>query len=243
MHRHKKQKPRHEAAPVARHDTVSTGPTARQKLELVLKCDTSGCIEAIVSAVGSINVPGVDIDFISSDVGAISKSDIFMAETGSRLIVGFGVGFMPHMEQLAVEHNVEIRIYEVIYRLLEDMESIAGSLVPHERVEEIIGSARVVALFKSSRRGIILGCEVTAGKLAVGRMFRIVGAMGPIYSGKIESLHIEKDAVREAIKGEQVGLKIRDFNRARLGDLVESYRPAPEQHAKPWEPQGKIIYL
>ncbi|KPK28154.1 MAG: hypothetical protein AMJ61_03505, partial [Desulfobacterales bacterium SG8_35_2] len=88
-----------------------------------------------------------------------------MAEAGSRLIVGFNVGLMPHIDLTASEHNVEIRLYEVIYKLLEDIESIARSLVPQEPSEEIIGSAKVIALFKSSRRGIILGCEVQAGKL------------------------------------------------------------------------------
>ena len=165
-----------------------------------------------------------------------------MAETGSRLILGFNVGFMPHVDDLASEHNIEIRLYEVIYRLVGDIESIVASLVPRKDSEEIIGSAKVIALFKSSRKGIILGCEVTAGKLSLQQPFRIVGAMGTKYIGIIESLHIEKNAVREATRGQQVGLKIRDFNRGRLGDLVESYQPTVMQYVKPWFPRGKIFY-
>ena len=214
-----------------------------KKLEIVLKCDTSGCIEAIISAVNSLNLPGVKVTFISSGVGDINNSDVFIAETASRLIVGFNVGFMPHIDRIVAEHDIEIRMYDVIYRLIEDLEGIAGSLVPQESAEKILGSARVIALFKSSRKGIILGCEVLAGKLMQGKSFRILSAMGPVYSGTIESLHIEKDAVKEAGKGQKVGLKIRDFNKVRIGDLVESFQAAAEKYGKPWEPQGKIKYL
>lgn len=213
-----------------------------KRLDIVLKCDTSGCAEAIISAIKSITHPEVNVDIISSGVGSINKSDIFMAETGSRLILGFNVGFMPHVDDLASEHNVEIRLYEVIYQLIADIESIVISLVPRKYSEQIIGSAKIIALFKSSRKGIILGCEVTAGKLSLQKPFRIVGAMGLKYIGIIESLHIEKNAVREATRGQQVGLKIRDFNRGKLRDLVESYLPTAIQYVKPWYPQGKILY-
>jgi len=240
--RHHKQKNRQERAGVEQKDQVSSRQAAAEKLEIVLKCDTTGCLEAVIAAVGSSTPPEVEIDIISSGVGAVNKSDIFMAETGSRLILGFNVGIMPQLEQMVVEHNVEIRLYEVIYKLLEDLGSIAGSLIPHEPTENIIGSAKVIALFKSSRKGIILGCEVLKGKLMLGRSFRVLGAMGPLYTGKIESLHIEKDAVREATKGQQVGLKIRNFNKARIGDLVESFQVAETRYDKPWQPQGKIYY-
>jgi translation initiation factor IF-2 len=241
-HRHKKKKEKHIKAGAEKKGYNSAKPAARKKLEIVLKCDTSGCTEAIISSIMSFTLAGVDINIISSGVGAINNSDIFMAETGSRLIVGFNVGIMPHIDLTATEHNVEIRLYEVIYKLLEDIESIARSLIPQEPSEEIIGSARVIALFKSSRRGIILGCEVQAGKLMLGQPFRVLGAMGPMYTGRIESLHIEKDAVREATQGQQVGLKIRDFNKANVGDLVESFQSDSGSYIKPWQPQGKIYY-
>jgi translation initiation factor IF-2 len=241
VHRHDLKHQGFENVSAEQKDTVSE-TDAQQKLEIVLKCDTSGSIEALNSAIDSVKVPGVAIDIISSGVGDISKSDIFMAEMGSRLIIGFAVGLMPHMDQLVIEHNIEIRLFAVIYRVLEDVAAIAGSLIPPESTEEIIGSARVIALFKSSRKGIIIGCEVIAGKLAVGNSFRILGAMGPLYSGTIESLHIEKDAVSEAKKGQRTGLKIKDFHKVRVGDLVESYRLITVRHDRPWQPQGKIYY-
>ena len=240
-HHHKKKKNRHEEARAGRPERDAAGAAEKKRLEIVLKCDTSGCAEAIISAVDAVRIPGVSVDIISSGVGSVSKSDIFMAETGSRLILGFNVGLMGRIDQMAVEHGVEIRLYEVIYKLIEDVESIGRSFIPATVSEEIVGTAKVIALFKSSRKGIILGCEVSAGKLTQGNRFRVIDAMGPIYTGTIESLHIEKDAVREARKGQQVGLKIRDFNKVRIGDLVESFKAAAGQR-KSWQPRGMIVY-
>ncbi len=239
---HHEKKSLSQKTPGGTKESAAAAKTAKKRLEIVLKCDTSGCTEAVTKAITPLSRPEVEITIISSGVGTVNQSDIFMAQTGSRLIVGFNVGIMPHIDQDASEHNVEIRIYDVIYKLLGDFEAIVESLMPRESAEEIIGSAKVIALFKSSRKGIILGCEVLQGKLVKGHSFRIMGAMGPVYTGKIESIHIEKDTVREAASGQQVGLKIRNFKKVAIGDLVESFQPAPGQHAKPWQPRGKVYY-
>lgn len=240
-HQEKKDKSRSPHA-AAGKPAPRQPPAGRTKLEIILKCDTAGNVEAVSAAIIAQNLPEVEINIISSGVDDVHKSDIFMAETGSRLIVGFNVGTAPHVEQIAAEHNVEIRLYEIIYRLLEDLRAIAESLVQRQISEEILGSAKVIALFKSSRRGIIAGCEVLTGKLTTGRAFRILSAMGPVYSGKIESLHIGKDAVGEAVKGQQAGLKIKNFNKVRVGDLVESFQSVPGQTGRPWQPQGRVLY-
>ena len=239
---HNKNKAKRLKAIAEKRDQISAMAVEKKKLEIVLKCDTSGCVEAITSSVISLNLPEVEIIIISSGVGSINKSDVFMAETGSSLIMGFNVGIMPQLDQIATEHNIEIRLYDVIYKLLEDIESIGRSLVSQNSFEEVIGTAKVIALFKSSRKGIILGCKVLTGKLTLGDSFRVLGAMGQLYAGKIESLHIEKDAVREARKDQQVGLKIRGFNKGKIGDQVESFKPAAGQQIKPWRPQGRIYY-
>jgi len=241
-HFHNKKKAKRRKSLPEKPEQVSAEKAPRKKLEIVLKCDTSGCLDAVVSSIKSINLPGVEIDIISSGVGSINKSDIFMAETGSRLITGFNVGVIPHIDLMALEHTIEIRLYDVIYRLLEDVESICRSIIPHESAEEIIGTAKVIALFKSSRKGIILGCEVLSGKLALGKKFRVLGAMGQLYVGTIKSLHIEESAVSEARKGQQVGLKVRDFNKVKIGDLVESFQAVSGQGIKPWKPKGKVYY-
>lgn len=239
---HKKKKSKHQKPVAEKRDHFSAKSSEKKRLEIVLKCDTSGCSEAIISSIKSIDLPEVEISIISSGIGSINKSDIFMAETGSRLVVGFNVGIMPQIEHVANEHTIEIRLYDIIYRLLEDVESIGRSLITHESTEEIIGTAKVTALFKSSRKGIILGCEVMTGKLTQGSSFRILGAMGQMYAGTIESLHIENNVVNKAQKGQQVGLKIRNFSKVKIGDLVESFHPGAEQQNKPWQPEGIIFY-
>lgn len=212
------------------------------RLEIILKCDSTGSVEVVRSSILKRAPSEVEIDIIHAGVGDINNSDVFMAETGSRLIIGFNVGVMPKIDHLLKDHSVEIRLYEVIYKLIEDVEIIAESLIPKEKPEQIIGTAKVIALFKSSRKGIILGCEVLKGHLALGESFRVISAMGPIYSGKIRSLHIEKDAVNKATIGRQVGLKIENFNKAKLGDLVESYHPSPpRQQPQRWVPKGEIL--
>ena len=126
----------------------------------------------------------------------------------------------------------------LLFRLLLNQIHINPSLIHKDNEErKIIGKARVIALFKSSRKGIILGCEVERGRLAHGDYFQIITAMGPVYSGKIESLHIENDSVQLAKKGQQVGLKINNFKKASVGDIVESYRPTLNK-SKSWSPQG-----
>jgi translation initiation factor IF-2 len=216
--------------------------TALKKLEIVLKCDSVGSEEAVKASLMSLDSTGVDIQVIDSGVGSVSKSDLLMALTGSRLVIGFGVETMPKIEDLAHEQGIEIRLYDVIYKLIGDIEATARSLMPKEEEEEkIIGKAKVIALFKSSRKGVILGCEILAGTLGVGRNFRIISAMGPIYTGKIESLHIENAAVKEARVGQKAGLKISDFKKVKKGDLVECFEMKSLKGTPSWQPRAGVF--
>lgn len=212
----------------------------RKKFDLVLKADTTGSVEALSAAISKIHVPGVHIRVIHAGVGDVSKSDLLMALTGSKLVVGFNVDVMARGEQWLKEHGGEIRLYNVIFRLVEDLRGIAQSLVTVQAEERVTARASVIALFKSSHRGSIIGCEIQEGILAVGKHFRIISAMGPVYSGRIESMQIDRKPVREAKAGQQVGIKIEEFNQARIGDLVECFEPAREARATPWKAGGSI---
>ena len=99
----------------------------------------------------------------------------------------------------------------------------------------------MIALFKSSRKGTILGCEVLEGTLAMGKKFRVISAIGPIYTGKIQSLHIEKEVVQMAKVGQKVGLKISDFKKAKVGDQVECFEVVGSKDFKPWQPTGNVL--
>ncbi len=220
------------------------GEGRKKSLEIVLKCDSVGSLEAVISSLKSLENSEGDVLPIHTGIGAISKSDLLMALTGSRLVVGFNVSLLPKMQQLSREKGVEIRLYEVIYKLTQDLSKIARSLIRREEEKEIItGKAKVIALFKSTRKGIILGCEVLEGALLQGKKFRIISAMGPVYSGKIESLHIEQDAVKEAKTGQKVGLKISDFKRAKKGDLVETYEKLKSEASATWHPKGRVYVI
>ncbi|NOQ45810.1 MAG: hypothetical protein GQ559_03935, partial [Desulfobulbaceae bacterium] len=172
MGHRKKTKRKKELDTSGRPRTEQGATVGNTRLEIVVKGDGSGPLEAVCSGVEALDVTGVSIRIIRRGVGDVNKTDVLHAETGSRLIVGFNVGMLPRVNEVCREHGVEVRLYQVIYRLVEEMRLIASSLRPQEEAgEELIGTARVIALFKSSRHGIILGSEVLNGNLQLGAQF------------------------------------------------------------------------
>ncbi|MBU0481743.1 MAG: hypothetical protein KKG47_11660 [Proteobacteria bacterium] len=220
----------------------NAGGEARKHLELVLKCGSEGSRGALLKAIGEIKIPGIDVRVISSGVGGVTKSDLLMAGTGSKLIIGFEIEVNKAVEMEVHNSDVEVRLYDVIYKLVDDLKAIGASLVSKMENERILGKAKVVALFKSCRKGIILGCEVLEGRLALGDRFTVIGAMGQLYNGRIHSLHIERDAVESAGAGRKVGLKIEDFNRVAIGDYVECTKHVSVHHVA-WSPVPGVIRM
>lgn len=214
-------------------------PMSESKLEIVVKCDVSGTEEAVRASLTAIDVSGVEVQVIQSGVGQISKSDVLMAETGSRLVVGFNVDVMPRMTQHIKEHGVEIRLYDTIYRLTEDVRRICEQMVAKPPEEVIVGQAEVIATFKGKRKSQIIGCDIREGVIEVGKDFRIITAMGPAYFGKITSLQIENNSVKSGKAGQQVGIGLADWNKASVGDLVECFETVKPSHG-PWKPKSGI---
>ncbi|MEN8142808.1 MAG: hypothetical protein ABFQ82_04345 [Thermodesulfobacteriota bacterium] len=221
--------------------TVGTGNTRPPRLEIVLKCEAAGSLQAVAGAISSLPTDGVEIVVISSGIGEISKSDIMMAETGSRLIIGYEIKVGSKIEEQLIAAGIEARLYSVIYRLADDLHQLCLDYTERGPVETIKGEARVIALFKGSRKGIILGCQVERGVLARGDRFRVINAMGEAYNGRIESLHIGDHAVLEAKTGQQVGLKINDLKKGAIGDRVESFSRQQSQ-GRAWQPQPGVKY-
>ena len=215
--------------------------TQNRVLEIVLKSDVAGTLEAVRGSLSYIKVPSVEIKIIQDGVGPVSKSDLLMARTGSRLIVGFNVGLAPQIQKGAVENGIEVRLYDVIYKLLRDMTGVAKKMIPVDPEEKITGKAEVIAIFKLSK-GIIIGCEVTAGVIEKGKRFRVVTAMGPAYFGKIESLQIEKNPVKSGKIGQQVGIGISDWKKTKVGDLVECYELLGAGSGGLWQPKPGVFY-
>jgi len=222
---------------------LSSTRSGQNKLEIVLKCDVMGTAEAISASLAEINVSGVQIDVIQTGIGNVSKSDVLMARTGSKLVLGFNVDITPKLEQEVKGFGVEVRLYDTIYKLTEDVRKIAQSFIIKQTEEKIIGKARVIATFKASRKGMIIGCEVYEGSIEAGRDFRVITAMGPAYFGKITSLQIEKQSVKVGKPGQQVGIKLEGWNKAKIGDLVECYESLPQKGGGRWRPRSGIVRI
>jgi translation initiation factor IF-2 len=214
----------------------------RAKIELVLKCDTTGSVEAVSALLANLKLPEAEVQVIHSGVGNITKQDLLMALTGSKLVIGFNVGVTPKLEQWLKEHGVEVRLYDVIYRLAEDVKAIAQNLAPVETEERVIGKCEVIATFKSKKGGVILGCEVVEGAVQAGKHFRVVTAMGPVHTARIESLQIEKQPVKEARAGQQVGVQVSGSILGKVGDFIECYDEIIPKKAR-WSPRGNIIHM
>lgn len=211
------------------------------RLEVVLKCDSMGSMEAVSAVLANLKLPETEVRVIHAGVGTISRQDLLMALTGSKLVIGFNVGVAPKLEQWIKEQGIEVRLYKVIYTLVDDLKKIARDIVPAETEEKVTGTCKVIAVFKSSK-GIVLGCEVQEGSVQVGKNFRIVTAMGPAHSSRIESLQVEKQPVKEARQGQQVGVKVGAYSGAKVGDFIEVFETiAPKRRT--WSPEGKIVHL
>lgn len=247
---HRKNKDSHivKSTPRGAPASPGDGPLAGQArpaprpLKIVLKGDSQGSIEAIRAALANFEQRGFPVEVIHADLGPVNKSDLLMAGSGDRLVVGFQVGTQPKLDRLCEQQGVEVRLYNVIYALMQDLQAIMEAMAPAPApTEKVLGQARVIALFKTGRKGIIIGCEVQEGKLIAGKPFRIIGAMGPIHSGRIESMQIDNRPVKEAAAGHQVGIKIGGFQQARVGDWVECFQPAAAPRQSQWSPKGRVV--
>ena len=210
-------------------------------LELVLKADVAGTLEAISTTLQAINISGVDLKIIQAGVGPVSKADLLMAQTGSKLVIGFNVKAAPKLEKQIIESGIEVRLYEVIYNLSKDVENICRQLEAKEPKEKITGEGKVIATFKAGK-GMIIGCEVTKGIVESGKHFRIITAMGPSYTGRIESLQIERKAVKIGKIGQQVGIHIPNWEKAKVGDLIECFEAVSAKDGI-WRPKPGIFNL
>jgi len=235
---HKEQREHGGKAEIPRIIHMPSKPV--QKLDVILKTDSMGTREAIVSAIEALDVSDIVVE-VHSGIGHISKSDLFLAEAGSRLVIGFNVDVLPKIMDLTKERQIEVRLYNVIHNLLEGLKQVARSQALPEEKERVIGRAKVIALFPGGRGAVILGCQVLEGSLALGQKFRIISDPGVVYTGNLDSLHIEKEAVTEAVVGQQVGIKISAFKRGRIGDLVESFEMGRPKSSARWHPRGGVF--
>jgi translation initiation factor IF-2 len=199
------------------------GAGAVQDLNLVVKGDVVGSVEAAVSELAKIQHPEVRVSVIHQGVGGITENDIMLASASSATVVGFNVRPNAEARALAEREGVEIRTYRVIYQLTQDIEqALVGMLKPVE-TEETLGEAEVRALFKVSRLGTIAGCMVTSGVVRRGAQVRVVRDGTVIHETTIAQLKRFKDDAREVAEGFECGILLDGFNDVKEGDILEAF--------------------
>jgi translation initiation factor IF-2 len=192
-------------------------------LRIVLKCDAQGSLEALVGSLKQIESKKVNLELIHSAVGPISESDILLASASNAVVVGFNVKVENMAVSAAKAEGVQVKLYSIIYELLDQIkEAMAGLLEPEHR-ETVIGHAEVKQVFELSK-GIVAGCLVTNGRIARAARARVLRKRQPVYDGGISTLRRFQDDVKEVRSGLECGIKLGDFNEYQVGDVIECYQ-------------------
>jgi translation initiation factor IF-2 len=194
-----------------------------QELNLVLKSDVAGSLEAIEDEIAKLPQDEVSVNVIRRAVGAVTESDVMLAAASDAVILAFNVRPVGDARAAADREGVEIRHYAVIYRAIDELKSAMQGMLAPEEVEEALGSAEVRQLFRASRVGTIAGCHVTDGKVTRGSKVRLVRDGTVVYDGEIASLRRFNDDVREVASGFDCGIVLRDFADIKDGDVLETY--------------------
>lgn len=193
-----------------------------KELNLIIKCDVQGSVEALSQSLMKLNVEDLKVNIIRATVGAISDTDVTLAEASNAIIIGFNVRPMAPVRNEAQAKGVEIRLYSVIYKVLEDIEAALKGMLDPVYEEVVTGQAEVRQTFKLSTVGTIAGCYVTDGVIERNSLVRILRDGIVIFEGKMASLKRFKDDVKEVKSGFECGITIEKFNDIKEGDVIEA---------------------
>ena len=200
---------------------IQSGESAT--LNLILKADVQGSLEAVTESLRKLGSNEVDVTFVHRGVGGITANDISLAETTNATILGFNVRPDRKSRELADAQNVEIRTYEIIYKLLEDIEQAMVGMLAPEYEEVVTGDAEVREIFRVPKIGAIAGCYVQTGTISRGSKVRFLRDGAIIWKGEISSLRRFKDDVREVREGFECGIGLSDFQDLKPGDIIETF--------------------
>ena len=192
-------------------------------LNLIIKCDVQGSIEAIKGLLDKIKIEGTRINIVGARVGGITDNDISLAIASNAIIIGFNIRPLAQITDLAKEKGVEIRLYNIIYKLQEDIENAVKGMLDPVYEEKESGQAEVRETFKVSKVGTIAGCYVLSGSFVRNGGVRVVRDSIVVYTGKIGSLKRFKDDVKEVKAGYECGITIENFNDIKVGDILECF--------------------
>ncbi len=204
-------------------DLFSQIQSGVKEINVILKADVRGSEEAVKNALIKIDVEGVKVKIIRSGIGAITESDIVLANASNAIVIGFNVVASNSTKEAAKEYSVEIRQYTIIYKLVEDMEAAMKGMLDPEFEERVTGQAEIRQLFKYSKVGTIAGVKVIKDIMKNNSKARIIRDGTIIYDGKISSIQREKDSVKEVKEGYECGITIDGYNDLKVGDIIEAY--------------------
>lgn len=194
-----------------------------QELRLIIKADVQGSLAPITSSLDSIEVGDIRVNVLHAETGNISENDVMLATASEAIVLGFNVDVDQAALRLADKEKIDIRIYNIIYRLTEDIEkALKGMLEPEER-KVVVGNAEVLAVFKIPRIGYIAGCRVLKGELRRNGSMRVLRGGEELHDGPITSLKHEKENVNEVREGFECGVGLKGFDDFKEGDILECY--------------------
>jgi translation initiation factor IF-2 len=215
---------RRQAATVSLEDVferVREGKTT--ELNLVLKADVAGSLEAIQDEIAKLPQDQVTVNVIHTATGGISNSDVMLAAASSAVIIGFNVRPLPEAANLAAHEGVDVRTYTVIYKITEELRAAMLGMLEPEEVEQSLGIAEVRQTFRASRVGTIAGCHVTQGKITRNAKVRLVRDGTIVLDGTLASLKRFKDDAREVEEGFECGIVLEGYQDVKVGDVIEAY--------------------
>ncbi len=195
-----------------------------KELKAILKADVQGTLEALADSLRKLSTDEVEVNIIRTGIGAVSESDVMLAAASDAIIIGFNVRPTAKAKNLAREEKVEIRFYDVIYKVIEDVKKAMSGLLEPEYEEQIMGIAEVRATFKIPKVGVVAGCYVKEGKIERGAKARLLRDNVVIYTGKIASLRRFKEDVKEVVAGYECGVGLENFHDIKVDDIIETYK-------------------
>ncbi len=194
-----------------------------KELNIVLKTDVQGSLEALTDAIGRLKHPEIKINIIHAATGSINETDIMLASASNAIVIGFNVRPDSKVEDLASKEHVDVRFYNVIYQVINDIKDAMAGLLEPEYREKVLGRAEVRQTFHISKVGTVAGCYVLDGVVQRNANVRVLRDQVVVYDGKIASLRRFKDDVREVKAGFECGILVENFNDVKVGDVLETY--------------------
>ncbi len=195
-----------------------------KELNVIIKADVDGSAEALSDSLIKLSTEEIQVNVIHKSVGPISDTDVMLATASDAVIIGFQVRPMPSARKLAENEEIEIRLYSVIYKAIEEIKSAMEGLLDPDVEEQITGTAEIRETFKISKVGTIAGCMITEGKMFRDNKVRLIREGVVIYTGDLASLKRFKDDVKEVNKGYECGIQIKNYNDIQEGDLIEGFQ-------------------